>query len=64
MSTPARKKEGLNEFTMGPIISNIGTATYKTAKYLNLLLAPLGRSDRSLLNIETFIKDIKGQKNT
>ena len=29
------KAEGLNELTMRTIISNIGTATYKTAKYLN-----------------------------
>ena len=27
--------EGLSELTMRPIISNIGTATYETAKFLN-----------------------------
>ena len=31
--------EGLNELTMRPIISNIGTGTYETAKFLNCLLA-------------------------
>ena len=56
------KGEGLNELTMRPIISNIGTATYETAKYLNSLLAPLGKSDHSLLNTESFIKDINGQR--
>ena len=56
------KGEGLNELTMRLIISNIGTATYETAKYLNSLLAPLGKSERSLINTETFIKYIKGQK--
>ena len=35
------KGEGFNELTMRPVISNIGTATYETAKYLNSLLAPL-----------------------
>ena len=54
------KGEGLNELTMRRIISNIGTATYETAKYLNSLLAPLEKSERSLLNAETFMKHIKG----
>ena len=36
--------QGLNELTVRPIISNIGTATYETAKYLNNLLSPLGKS--------------------
>ena len=47
---------------MRSIISNIETTTYETGKYLNLLLAPLGKSERSLLNRETFIKHIKDQK--
>ena len=48
--------EGLNELTMRPIISNIGTATYETAKFLNSLLAPLEKSDRSILNtIDTIL---------
>ena len=33
--------QGLNELTIRPIISNIGTATCETAKYLNNLLSPL-----------------------
>ena len=48
--------------TVRPIISNIGTATYETAKYLNSLLASLGKSDVSLLNTETFMKHIKDQR--
>ena len=47
---------------MRPIISNIGTATYKTAKYLNSLLAPIGKSDRNLLSTETFINHNKSQR--
>ena len=35
---------------MRPMISNIGEAIYQVAKYLNLFLAPLGKSDRSFLN--------------
>ena len=54
--------EGLNELTMRPIVSNIGTATYETAKFLNSLLAPLGKSDRSILNTEAFVKQVKGQR--
>ena len=38
-----QRGEGLNELTMRPIVSNIGTATYETAKFLNSLLAPLGK---------------------
>ena len=44
------------------IISNIGTATYETAKFLNSLLAPLGKSDRSILNTEAFVNQVKGQR--
>ena len=43
-------KGDLNELTMGPIIWNIGKATCETAKYINSLLALLGKSDHSLLN--------------
>ena len=54
--------EGLNELTMRPIISNIGTATYETAKFLNSLLEPLGKSDRSILNTEAFVNQVKDQR--
>ena len=54
--------EGLNELTMRPIISNIGTATYETAKFLNSLLAPLGKSDRSILNRKAFVNQVKDQR--
>ena len=56
------KAERLNELKMRPIVSNDGTATYETAKFLNSLLAPLGKSDRSLLNTEAFVKQVKGQR--
>ena len=47
---------------MRPIISNIGTAIYETAKFLNSLLAPLGKSDRSILNAEAFVNQVKNQR--
>ena len=37
---------------MRPVISNIGTATYEIAKYLNKLLTPLNKSDYKILNTE------------
>ena len=55
------KGEGLNELTMR-LIRHIGTATYETAEYLNSLLASSEKSERSLLNTETFIKHIKDQR--
>ena len=42
--------EGLKKTTLKPIVSNIGIATYNTAKYLANLLAPLGKSDCTIIN--------------
>ena len=47
---------------MRPIISNIGTATYEIAKFLNSLLVPLGTPDHSIHNTEAFAKQVKGQR--
>ena len=35
----------VDDLTLRPIVSNIGTATYETAKYLASLLAPLSKSE-------------------
>ena len=35
----------VDDLTLRPIVSNIGTATYETAKYLASLLAPLNKSE-------------------
>ena len=35
----------VDHLPLRPIVSNIGTATYKTSKYLAQLLAPLGKSE-------------------
>ena len=53
--------QGLNELTVRPIISNIGTATYETAKYLNDLLSPLGKSQHTALNSKEFFKKVKAE---
>ena len=45
-----------------PIISNIGTATYETAKYLASLLAPLSKSEFTINNTKEFVKYIQKQK--
>ena len=51
--------EGLKELTVRPTISNIGTATYETAKYLNTLLTPLTKSQYNILSTDDFIQKIK-----
>ena len=47
---------------MRPIIFNVGMATYKTAKYLANLLAPLGRSDCTIINTPDFINGLKKER--
>ena len=54
-----KDKDGLKELTMRPIISNIGTATYETAKYLNKLFTPLTKSKYSILNTDDLISRLK-----
>ena len=51
-----QQQKRLEELTMRPMISNIGTATYDTAKYLNKLLTPLSKSDYNILNKEDLIR--------
>ena len=47
---------------MRPIIFNVGTATYKTAKYLVNLLAPLGKCDCTIINTPDFINGLKKER--
>ena len=51
--------KGLKQLTARPIISNIGTATYETAEYLNTLLTPLTKSQYNILSTNDFIQKIK-----
>ena len=40
----------VDDLTLRPIVSNIGTSTYKTAKYLASLLAPRSKSEFTINN--------------
>ena len=51
--------DGVEKLPLRPIISNIGTATYKTAKYLAQLLSPLNKSEFSVKNTKTFLDEMK-----
>ena len=52
----------VDDLPLRPIISNIGIATYETAKYLANLLAPLGKSKYTITNTKEFVKYIQKQK--
>ena len=54
-----KQGEGLNEISLNPIVSNIETTIYETAKYLAKLLSTLGQSDNTVTNAPDFIKRIK-----
>ena len=56
-----QSNQGLSELTVKPILSKIGTATYETAKYLNNLLSPLGKSQHTVLNSKKFVEKIKAE---
>ena len=47
--------DDVNQLPIRPIISNIGTATYKTSKYLAQLLAPLTKSKYTINSTNDFI---------
>ena len=52
----------VDQLPVRPIISNIGTATYKTSKYLAKLLAPLAKSKYSIENTNDYIDYTKNLK--
>ena len=56
-----KKSEGLKELTVRRIISNIGIATYETAKYLNTLLT-LTKSQYNILITDDFIQKLKSER--
>ena len=59
---PQQQQQRLEELTMKPIISDIGTATYEIAKYLNKLLTPLSKSDYNILNTEGLVRRLREEK--
>ena len=54
--------QDLNELTIKPIISNIGTATHKAAKYPNNLLSPLEKSQHTVFNSKKLVGKIKAEQ--
>ena len=53
MGRPRNKvsfNETINDLSLCPIISNIGTASYQLAKYLAKLLSPLSTSEYTVAN--------------
>ena len=52
----------IKQLPIRPIISNIGTATYKTSKYLAKLLAPLTKSEYTINSTKEFIAYTKKLK--
>ena len=51
--------EGIDKLPLRPIVSNIGTATYQTAKYLAKLLSPLNKSRYSVNCTKAFLHDLE-----
>ena len=53
---------GINELPIRPIVSNLNTTTYNSAKYLSKLLSPLWQSRNTVKNTKEFIEEFKQQK--
>ena len=52
----------VNQIPVWPIISNIGTATYNTSKYLAKLLSPLTKSKYTVDSTKDFIANVRKMK--
>ena len=57
-----KENDTVENLPLRPIISNVGTATYKTAKYLATLLSPITSSEYNIKNSYEFVKSIKNTK--
>ena len=53
--------DGIEKLSLRPIISNIGTSTYHTAKFLSNLLQPLTKSEYTITSTKSFISSLKGK---
>jgi hypothetical protein len=58
----ATDEDKVGKLPVRPIVSNIGTATHKTAKYLSKLLSPLAKSKYTIENTKDFVTRIKKMK--
>ena len=52
-------EDGVDKLTFRPIISNVGTATYKLSKYLATFLSPLTKSTYTVSNTTNFVSKLK-----
>ena len=52
----------LADLPLRPVVSNIGTATYETSKYLARLLQPLAKSEYTIESTKDFISKLQGKK--
>ena len=52
----------MKEQTVRPIISNIRTTTYETAKFLKTLLTPLTKSQYNVLSTDDFIQKVRNER--
>ena len=57
-----KENDTVRNLPLRSIASNVGTATYKTAKYLPTLLSPLSSSEYNIKNSYEFVKSIKNTK--
>ena len=57
-----KENDTVENLPVRPIVSNVGTATYKTAKHLATLLSPLTSSQYNIKNSYQFVKSIKNTK--
>ena len=57
-----KESDTVENLPLRPIISNVGTATYKTVKYLATLMSPLTSSEYNIKNSYEFVKNIKNTK--
>ena len=57
-----KEGEGVDKFTLRPIISNNRPTTYEAARYRAELLAPLGKSKHTVSNTKDFITRLKTER--
>ena len=57
-----KENDTVENLPLRSIISNVGTATYETAKYLVTLLSPLTSSEYNIKNSYEFVKSIQNTK--
>ena len=58
----ATDEDKVGKLPVRPIVSNIGTATHKTAKYLSKLLSLLARLKYTIENTRDFVTRIRNMK--